>query len=186
MKFAQIILAITVLLVTGCTYEYPLTTEHNIPIDPAVLGLWEWIPDYDDEPVPPEEVNEVKEALEDYRMLILKFSDTEYLIRYPVDGHNDIYYWYFRGYPVKIGNISCVQVEYLGSIDEGPAVEKNERFFVVVKFALENDELEMRGINTDLVNTDLESSEALRKAFLVNQENKDLFKNHIKFRRVED
>ena len=27
-------------LFVGCEYESPLTTEHNIPVDPAVLGLW--------------------------------------------------------------------------------------------------------------------------------------------------
>ena len=41
-------------------------------------------------------------------------------------------------------------------------------------------------INTDLVDDALESSEALRKAFLENQENEDLFMDPGKFRRVED
>jgi len=87
MKCKLALLTAAVLLITGCEYESPLTKEHNIAVDSAVLGLWEAIPDKGEEP----KQNE--------RMMVLKYSGTEYLIHYPVgkDGA------YFRGYPIKIG-----------------------------------------------------------------------------------
>ena len=62
-----------VLFLCGCEYEAPLTEKHNAPIDPAVLGLWETLPENSDE--------------EKERMMILKFSSTEYIIHYPVREH---------------------------------------------------------------------------------------------------
>jgi len=177
MKFAQFIPAITALLVTGCVYEYPLTTEHNIPIDPAILGLWKFIPDESDEPEPPEER---KEPEPDELMMILKFSDTEYMIQFMV---KDVVY--NRGYPIKIGDVSCVQLEAIGS-EAGPFEKDIKTLFNVMSLASENDELVMRFINTDLVDTDLESIEALKEAFLKNQDSEDLFMDSVKFRRVED
>ena len=87
MKCKLALFTVAVLLITGCEYESPLTKKHNIAVDSAVLGLWEAIPDKEEEP----KQNE--------RMMILKYSGTEYLIHYPVgkDGA------YFRGYPIKIG-----------------------------------------------------------------------------------
>ncbi len=66
-----------VLFLCGCGYETPLTEKHTTPIDPAVLCLWETVL---------EDRNEEKE-----RMMILKFSSTEYIIHYPV-GENAMYF----------------------------------------------------------------------------------------------
>ena len=184
MKCTRIILATAVLLVTGCVYEYPLTTEHNIPIDPELLGLWEGIPDEGDEPDPPEDgekADEEKENPED-RMLILKFSDTEYMIHIPPGGNAEMYY---RGYPINIGNVSCVQLQVIGDY-LGPLYKEVKDLFLVATFVLENGGLEIKMLNPDLVGEDLESSEALGEAFLENKENKNLFMDPGKFRRVEN
>jgi len=71
MKHAVMLPVLAALLFAGCVYESPLTEENKISVDAAVLGLWE----------------EVKDG--DGRMMILKYSDTEYLIHYPVgkDGY---------------------------------------------------------------------------------------------------
>ena len=66
-----------------------------------MLGLWETLPENSDE--------------EKERMMILKFSSTEYIIHYPVRENA----MYFRAYPIKVGGVSCVQLQAIGS-NEGP------------------------------------------------------------------
>ncbi len=161
-------LVVAVLLFAGC-YESPLTKEHSIAVDSAVLGLWEWIPD------------EGEEANANERMMILKYSDTEYLIHYPIGDEG----MYFRGYPIKIGDVSCVQIEVLGDYEGPPDTEYRKKFFIVASYRLTNAELEIKTLNMDLVDEDLKESEALKKAFLKHKDNKDLFIEPGKFRKVK-
>ena len=56
----------------GCEYEAPLTEDHPIAVDSSVLGLWEDIPD------------DGKEKEGNERMMIQRYSDTEYMIHHPV------------------------------------------------------------------------------------------------------
>ena len=166
MKYMKLF-AIVGLLVAGCVYESPFTTEHNIAIDSAVLGLWEELkPDKGVEPK------------EDEQMMILKYSDTEYLIHYPT-GKDGIYY---RGYPIKIGGISCVQLQIIGT-DDGPPKKDETELFHVVSYQLTDGQLEIKTLDTDLVNDDLKTTEELHKAFLKHKENKDLFKDPGVFRK---
>ena len=127
MKCKLALLTIAALLITGCEYESPLTKEHNIAVDSAVLGLWEAIPDKGEEP----KQNE--------RMMILKYSGTEYLIHYPV-GKDGVY---FRGYPIKIGGVSCVQLQAIGT-DDGPPEKDEKDLFHVVSHRLAGAELESK------------------------------------------
>lgn len=168
MKNALMISTIVAWLLVGCEYESPLTKERSMAIDPAVLGLWEEKPDEGNKPKP------------DERMMILKYSDTEYLIHYPA-GEDGMY---FRGYPIKIGGISCVQLHIIGA-KNGPPKKEQRKIFHVVSFKLKNNGLEIRTLNTDLVNKDLKTAEELRKAFLKHKDNKDLFQNPGVFRKKD-
>ena len=157
-----------VLLLAGCEYESPLTTEHSIAIDSAVLGLWEPIPD------------EGKEPKQDEQMMILKYSDTEYLLHYPV-GKDGLYY---RCYPIKIGGVLCVQLQVIGTGD-GPPKKDEKDIFHVVSYQLTNDELAITLLNTDVVNDGLKTTEALRQSFLNHKGDKDLFTNPGRFKKIE-
>jgi hypothetical protein len=169
MRCIQIVLVISVLFFVGCEYESPLTKEHTISIDSSVLGLWELVPEHGKEPDP------------DERLLVLKYSDTEYLIHYPVGKKG----MYFRGYPIKIGHVSCVQVEFIGAQNGPPDRDKRELFHVV-SYALALGKLEIRILNTNLVSDELKDGKALRKALLKHQSNKDLFRDPGKFRKIKD
>jgi len=151
----------------GCQYLAPLSNEHTIAIDPAVVGLWEEVPEEDKPPDP------------DGRMLILKYSDTEYLVHYPTRKDE----MYYRAYPIKIGGIPCVQIQLIGTADGD--ISKGERKFQVVTYAIFNGELEIKTLNTDLIDKDLRDTVSIRHAFLKNKDNKDLFTNPGKFRRVK-
>ena len=168
MKCKLALLTVAVLLITGCEYESPLTKEHNIAVDSAVLGLWEAIPDKGEEP----KQNE--------RMMILKYSGTEYLIHYP-DGKDGSY---FRGYPIKIGGESCVQHQAIGT-DDGPPEKDEKDLFHVVSHRLAGAGLEIKILNTELVDDDLKTTEALTRSFLKHKENKKLFINPGRLRKVK-
>lgn len=170
MKCMMTFLAVAVLLFTGCDYEVPLTKEHNSAVDPALLGLWVAIPD------------EGAVAAEDERMLILRYSDTEYLIHYPIGGADETYY---RCYPIKIGGVSCVQIEAIGT-NEGHIPKDAKNIFEVASYRFEHAELEIKLLNNDLVDGDLETTEALKQTFLKHTRNTELFNDPGRFRRAEE
>ena len=168
MRRIEVLLIVTVLFLAGCKYEKPLTKEHAIPVDSSVLGLWE--PQRDEREEPGDE-----------RMMILKYSDTEYLIHYPPGGNDERYY---RGYPIKIGGIPCVQLQIIGTKDGLPEEDVKDLFHVV-SYELKKGILEIRTLNTDLVDNDLKTTEALVHEFLNHKDSKDLFTNSVRFRKIK-
>ena len=174
MKRAVVLFALTALLLIGCFFEYPLTTEHNIPVDSAALGLWELMKNGKEEPN------------QSYRMTILKYSDTEYMIRWPFKEFGTEFY--IRGYPIKIGGISCVQLQVIGTRD-GPLEKGMKNLFHVASYQLTDGKLIIKLLNTDLVENasvaEYPDSEALRKAFLKHKNNKELFTDPGSFRKIE-
>jgi hypothetical protein len=106
MKSVAMFLVIAGLFLAGCKYEAPLTTEHSIPVDSSVLGLWEPIPE------------KGGESAEDERMMILKYSDTEYLIHYPVEENG----LYFRGYAIHVKMLNTELVS--DELTESEALKK--------------------------------------------------------------
>ncbi len=170
MRCIAVLLMIMVLFFAGCKYDTPLTKEHAIPVDSSVLGLWE------------PQSDEREESGADERMMILKYSDTEYLIHYPPGGNDETYY---RGYPIKIGGISCVQLQVIGTEDGMPKRDVKDLFHVV-SYELKKGILEIRTLNTDLVDNHLKTTEALVQAFLNHKDNKDLFTNSVRFKQIKD
>ncbi len=168
MKKLVILPILGLLFFVGCKYEAPLTQEHGIAIDPSVLGLWQLIPDKGGKLDPHE------------RVMILRYSETEYLIHYPIgkDG------MYFRGYPINIGGIPCVQIQLIGT-EDGNLDRDNRELFQVVSYYLSHGELIIRTLSTDLVDDDLKTSESLKKAFLKHKDDPDLFRDPGRFRKVE-
>ena len=168
MKYGVSFFIVVMLVIVGCDYQAPLTADHTVSIDQSVLGLWEEVPKGDKPPNP------------DERMLILRFSDTEYLIHYPT-GKDGLF---FRGYPINVGGVPCVQVQLIGGYDGD--IEKEDRKYQVISYSLSNGMLELRTLNTDLVDKNLQDSASLRQAFLKHKDNKDLFKNPGTFRRIKE
>ncbi len=168
MKTPALLITASVLFLTGCVYDSPLTREHTIPIDPAALGLWEQIP-ADGEKADP-----------DANMVVMKFSDTEYSIHYPT-GENGIYW---RGYAIKIGEVSCIQLQAIGT-EKGPVPAKEKELFNVASYQIIDGILVIKTLNTNLIGKKLKGSEALRKAFLDHKDSKDLFTNPGHFKKTQ-
>lgn len=170
MRCIAVLLIVTVLFLAGCKYETPLIKEHAIPVDSSVLGVWK--PHFD----------KSEDSGADERMMILKYSDTEYLIHYPPGGNDEAYY---RGYPIEIGGISCVQIQVIGTEDGMPKRDV-KKLFHVVSYELKKGILEIRTLNTDLVDDNLKTTEALVQAFLTHKDNENLFTNLVRFKQIKD
>lgn len=151
----------------ACQYKVPLTEEHEIPVDPLVLGSWKIVP-------APGQDN-------DSAILILKFSDTEYSVRYHEDGGN----LYFRAYGINIDGIAAIQLELIGNDDGAVNADEYDRYHVIA-YHLDKDLLKISTLNTELVDDELEDSTSLRNAFIQHKTNPDLFGEPGYFKRVSN
>ena len=166
MKLKIIFMVALMFVIAGCEYETSLTDEHKIPVDKTVLGLWEAVPEKGG-------VSDPKE-----RLMVLKYTDTEYLVHYPTGDEG----FYFRGYPIRIGGISCVQIQLIG--DSNGDIKTGDRKYHVVSYQFVNGELDIKTLNTDLVDKNIKDRNKLEKAFLKNKNKGELFRNPAKFRKV--
>jgi len=152
--------AVTVMLVAGCDYEAPLTTEANIPIDPALLGNWEIMEEPDEAPFPDENL-----------LVILRLSPTEYLV-HDKAGH------YYRGCLVDVGGHRCFQLENLGN-----GVEAASGYFLGA-CAVDGGTLTVSLLNEQRVpSRTLKTSDEIRVAIAANRDAPDLFEPVLRLRR---
>lgn len=161
-----ILLMAAALFLAGC-YEAPLSTEHTIPIDPALPGLWEAVP-------------KPGSSSESDRMMLLRYSDTEYFIHHPCNDGG----MYFRAYPVNVGGVSCMQIKLIGT-KGGSLSSEIAKTYYVASFTLTNGIMEIRLLNPKVVSTDLKTSEKLRQAIRENRNHQELFEDPIRFRRCK-
>lgn len=150
----------------GCNYESPLVEKDTVPVGTELLGVWDLIPD------------EEKPDQEKLEALILKFSDTEYVIQYP---RRDKETLFFRAYLIKIEDMTCLQTQLIGS-EAGPADAK-DRKYDVLSFGIDGGILKIAMLNTEIVNKAEKSSEKLREALISNRDNPKLFINETRFRK---
>jgi hypothetical protein len=153
------------LLGSGCIYNEALVEINTHPINPSLLGLWEEIP-------------ENEESTDPDRLLVLKYSDTEYMVLFDDE-------LYFRGYPIRIEGTTCIQLQLIGS-NKGDLANKKMKRFLVARVAIENDHLEIRMLDQDLVDDDLESTKDLARAFLKHKDNPKLFDKPGRFKRIKE
>ncbi len=166
MKSWLIIIFAAMLIISGCEYQEPLAEKQNLPIDESLIGQWNAVPDSSDT----SPVND--------RIVVLKLSGTEYLVHYYTGSGS----MYFRAYPLKVGNIECLQLQLLGYQDGKLA--RDDAPFQVAKYTVSGDIVEIRMMNTSVVSPKLGSNAAMREAFLKNQANDTLFRDPGKFRRA--
>ena len=164
MKWKLLFCLFLILIPLGCWYDSPFSEVQEIPLDKEVFGWWEIVSD--------------NEAEAKERMLVLPFSKAEYLIHY-LTGEKETFY--FRGYPVKIGDVAFVQLQVIGTMEGLP--EKDSAPFYAVSYQLSDDGLTVRTLNLDLVEEEVKGSEALRKAFLEHKDDPDLFRDPGRFKR---
>lgn len=166
MKKLALLFLIGIPLLVACVFDVPVTTNHVVAIDEAILGPWVSIPEGKDEPV---------------QIRILRFSETEYVLHYLEDD----WQLYFRAYPVKIGKISAVQLEVLGDDNEAVSQDAGERYMIAT-YRWVAGKLEVRTLNTELFDTEIPDSEALMAEILKHENNPELFNDPGLFKRITD
>ena len=155
----------SLLLLSGCKYETVLSEKQGLPLDPSVLGTWI------ESPIT------VRKNNPNNRLVIEQGLDGEYLIR--VDEAR------FRAYPIYLGGIDCVQVEFLELEDQlPPSKHDTGKRFDVWLFQHQNDELIISTLNPELVSDELKETSKLQAAFLKHSKNPHLFSNPGQFRRL--
>lgn len=164
MKKLILLFLLGIPLLVACVFDVPVTTGHVIEIDEAVLGPWISVPEGEDEPV---------------QIRILRFSETEYVLHY----FEDDWQLYFRAYPVKIGEISAVQLEVLGDADEAVSKDAGERYMIAT-YRFVAGKLEVRTLNTELFDTEISGSDALKAEILKHEDNPELFNDPGLFKRL--
>ena len=150
-----------VLALCSCVYDVPLAEEALLPIDPALVGIWQLIPE-EGEAIDPEE-----------RLIILPFSTNEYVVvKSPGEGAV-----YFRAYLVRVDDLLLIQLEWLGV-----APEDGDRY-QVCRYRLEEGVLTAEMLNDKIVGAEIADSKALRETILANRANPDLFFDPGRYRR---
>lgn len=150
----------------GCNYEAPLVEcRASTPVDDALLGLWHAVPAEGGEQAAPQVA------------LVQKFTDKAYLIQYPVQTKDSLY---FRGYCVEIAGKPYLQIQLIGT-EKGP-VKEADRKYDLVRYAIAGDEMEMRLLNTKVV-PKTGGADTMMKAFLKNKANPGLFGEVFRFKR---
>ena len=164
MKKLVLLFLLGIPLLVACVFDVPVTTDHVIAIDEAILGPWASVPEGEDDPV---------------QIRILRFSDTEYLLHY----FEDDWQLYFRAYPVKIGATPAVQLEVLGDDNKALTEDAKERF-TVATYRMVDGKLEVRTLNTELFDTGISDSDSLKAEILKKEDHPELFNDPGFFKRV--
>lgn len=167
MKSFTITLCLITITFAGCEYDAPLVSDVTLPIDTKLLGTWE-------------PVSSSKEDTDKANLLVLKFSENEYLVRHPLLETQ----LYHRAYLMKIGDIPCVQLQLIGNNDGPVQKHENKNLFFVLKYEFKDGILELHKLNNDLVSKKLTSTKELQEAFLKHRDREDLFIKPMKLKRL--
>jgi hypothetical protein len=154
-------------LLAACTYDAPLVQEKLLPIDTALLGGWEVLPENPDEEYAPE------------RVTIRQQTPQVYAIEYFSEGST----LYFQGWLAELEGVRFLQLEVTGD-DDGPAGENDSNLFSAFSYTLDNGEMTVRELNTDLVDDNLADTAALQAAFKQHKDHPDLFSESIRMKKL--
>jgi hypothetical protein len=154
----------SLLLLGSCVFESPFEKEAKIAVDPTLIGRWEQVSD------------DAKRAPE--RMLVLKHSDNEYLVEYPM-GEKAMF---FRAFAVELAGAEFIQIQLIGTAD-GP-VKPGNRKYHLVKVTVKGDSMEMATIDPDLIGREHADPTQMKAAFNEHKDDPKLFGKPEKFRRL--
>jgi hypothetical protein len=151
------------LVAAGCDFTVPISQQHTVAVDGAVLGLWETQSDG----------GKVE------RLLVLKLSETEYVVQYPLGADAML----FRGYPVKVGDQTLVQLQVLGTV-KGQMPDKNAKPYQIAAYRTKEDTLRVKLLDPRSVGENLHSTDTLRAAVVEALPDSRSFREEMRFKRV--
>lgn len=151
-------------LLAGCDYTVPLVKTANLPIDPAVVGLWQGVGG---------------DSGGD-RLLVLPLNKKEYLVVYPAGSKDAMF---ARGCLWRDGGAVLVQLDWFGTA-QGKVPDDN-RTFQYAAYTVESDTLTCRLLNPETVRSDIASPADLAKAIAANKGDPKLFREKKVFQKVK-
>ena len=152
-------------LLVGCDYTVPLVKTPEMDSDAAVIGLWQR--SWDDG------------RLEN--LLVLPLSKQEVLVVFPYGSKNAMF---ARGCLWHDSDVKLMQLAWFGTAQA--KLPQDNRTFQFASYAVEDDTLNVRLLNPEVVSKDIASSEALAQAIADNQDNPKLFRDPMVFKKVEN
>lgn len=152
-------------LLAGCDYTTPLAKTANLPIDAAVVGLWQ----------------RMGEDHQIESLLVLPLSPQEYLVVFPVESQDAMFaracFWRSEG-------ATWVQLDWFGTA-RGKLPEDN-RTFQYATYTVEPGMLTVRLLNPEVVSRDIASSDGLAQAIAAQKEHPNLFREKMEFQKVRN
>lgn len=150
-------------LLAGCEYTVPLVSQPALPIDRAVIGLWQ----------------SQKESGQAEELLVLPLDAHEYLLSFPAGAKGAMFarvcLWQGAG-------LTLAQLNWIGTAQA--KLPENNRTYQYASFKAEGDTLRVRMLNSEVVKKEIASANALEKAIKDNKENPDLFQEEMVFKRA--
>ena len=153
-------------LLAGCDYKVRLVDKPELPIDKALMGLWE-------RTMPQENAD---------RFLVLPLSGNEYLVAWPAGAANALY---ARACLCKETEFALVQLTWFGSGEGTEIGVEDARFYQYAAYSLDGDKLTVRLLNADAVDRDADTPAALLAAIKANNANPELFREEQIYTRVK-
>jgi hypothetical protein len=141
-------------MIAGCVYEVPLATESRQDVDKALLGKWQ--------------TTDADGTVQE--LLVLPLSAREYLVHYPSNSKDGIY---FRAFVAQTGEQPIMQFQALGT--SAGDVPDDQRVYHFGAFRLDGPQLVLRLLNPEVVSREVKTSEALAKAIADQRQNPALF-----------
>lgn len=152
------------LLIVGCKFSTPLTTEPGLPVEPKLVGSWEMASD----------------GNKSERMVILPLDAREYLVAYPADGADAMYY---RAVTLTNAAGTLAQLKLLGT--PRGAIGSDEPPYQIVRWTLDGDSLRLAVLNDKVAGAKHATSADFAKAITDNAANPALFDDPATFKRVK-
>lgn len=160
--FAAVIAAF---LSSSCVFEEPFEPTAKLAVDDSLTGLWEEVLD--------------DAGRDPNRLLVLKHSDNEYVVQYPVGAKA----MFFRAYAVELDGSRLMQIQLTGTAD-GP-VKAADRKYHLLRVEGGGEALSLQVIRPEALGKNLEGSQAMRDAFATHKNDAGLFDDPLKFRRAK-
>lgn len=158
-KIVTLLLFPVILLAAGCFYEAPLADKKDLPLDASLLGSWEEITDAGEKP----------------KIVISKYSETEYAIHFYDTGKIERF---LRGYPIVFADIPCIQ---LITVNEKYMPQSDATAYMVASYEYTEGDLTFKLL---IASTNLKSSVELRNDLAKTRDESELFYPKGRFKRV--
>lgn len=147
------------LLFAACDYDVALVNALDVEIDNALVGSW----------------NGVDEG---EGLLVLPLGEREYLVSYPAGAPDAMF---ARGRVWRDAGLTLVQLDWFGNasgeINDGARYQ-------YATYAIDENALRIRLLNTSVVSKDLMSPDALAKRIHENKDHADLFRDEMVFEKA--